>query len=171
MENAGWLGFLCVSGLALVFGAVGVGVLVLYRRGKQKVQESSTWPSVAGKVLEAYVSSHTETDSEGEGVEAYAPRVVYEYEVNGVAHRSDRLAIGPVATSRNRRSAEQEVARYPVGGEVRVFYNPQNPAEAVLQTRLQAGNAMFILGIIFLGLAVLIACGGGLMLAMSWLAQ
>ena len=171
MENTGWLGFLCVGGLALIFGAVGIGVLILYRRGKQKAQESSAWPSVTGKVLEAEVSSHTETDSEGESVEAYAPRVVYEYVVNGVAYRGNRLAIGPVATSRSRHSAEQEVARYPLGGEVQVFYNPQNPAEAVLQTRLQAGKVMLILGIIFLGLGVLIACGGGLALIVSLLAQ
>jgi len=153
MENTGWLGFLCVGSLALIFGAVGIGVLILYRRGKQKAQESSAWPSVTGKVLEAEVSSHTETDSEGESVEAYAPRVVYEYVVNGVAYRGDRLAIGPVATSRSRRSAEQEVARYPVGGEV------------------QVGKVMLILGIIFLGLGVLIACGGGLALVVSLLAQ
>lgn len=171
MENASWLGFLCVGGLALIFGAVGMGVLILYRRGKRKVQESSTWPSVTGKVLEAYVTRHTETDSEGESVEAYAPRVVYEYLVNGVAYRSDRLAIGPVATSRNDRKVEQEVARYPVGEAVRVFYNPQNPAEAVLQTHLQGGNALLILGIIFLGLAAFIACGGGLALVISLLAQ
>lgn len=171
MGNVSWLGFLCVGGLALIFGAVGVWVLVTYRRGKQKAQESAAWPSVMGKVLEAYVTSHTEIDSEGESVEVYAPRVVYEYAVNGVSYRGDRLAVGPVATSRNRRSAEQEVARYPEGGEVRVFYNPQNPAEAVLQPRLQAGNAMLILGIIFLGLAAFIACGGGFMLIVSLLAQ
>ncbi len=171
MENTGWLGFLCMGGLALVFGAVGIWVLILYRREKRKAQESSTWPSVTGKVVEAYISSHSGTDSEGESVEVYAPKVVYEYAVNGVVHRSDRLAIGPAATYPKRRRAEQEVARYPVGSEVRVFYNPQNPAEAVLQTSLQAGKTMLILGIIFLVLGVLIACGGGLALLVSLLAQ
>jgi len=40
-----------------------------------------------------------------------------------------------------------------------VYYNPQNPAEAVLETRI-AGKAELVLGIILIGVGLSILCLG-----------
>ena len=60
----------------------------------------------------------------------YVPRIVYSYEADGHAFEGDDIGW---SSSANRRSvAEKYVKRYPVQSQVRVFYNPEDPAEATL---------------------------------------
>jgi hypothetical protein len=40
------------------------------------------------------------------------------------------------------------VARYPAGAQVMVFYNPQNPSEAVLETKAPAQWIMWLVLVI-----------------------
>jgi uncharacterized protein DUF3592 len=45
--------------------------------------------------------------------------------------------------------AGKVVRRYPAGAQVMVFYNPQNPADAVLETKAPAQWIMWLLLVIF----------------------
>jgi hypothetical protein len=156
-SGIGILGFVCLGVFLLVFIGAGIYALSLYGREKKKGTETQTWPAVSGRVVEAYVAEDVQVDSEGDRNRVFAPRVVYEYEVNGQTYRGDRLRIGIESFIGSRRRVEQELARYPVGSAVTVYYNPANPAEAVLQ-RGVGSRAALVIGITFLVIAGMTAC-------------
>jgi hypothetical protein len=55
----------------------------------------------------------------------------YRYEVNGVVYTGTRLGLTPVRHP-HREDAHAEAARYPPHSTVNVYYDPKNPAKAIL---------------------------------------
>lgn len=86
----------------------------------------STYQPVQAKVLSSQVKpwegSHHEIH--------YDADIKYQYDVNGTVFQSDRLA--PLITWGSQEWADSMVQRYKVGERCDAFYNPDNPAEAVL---------------------------------------
>jgi hypothetical protein len=121
-------------------------------------------------VVESHVAEDYQVDSEGDRHRVFAPHVVYEYEVNGVTYRGERLKAGIRSFTGNLRKVEQELARYPVGGMVRVYYNPDDPAEAVLQPGVSS-KAALVIGIVFLVIAGMSACLFGVAALASVISQ
>lgn len=80
----------------------------------------------------------------------YRAAVTYVYTVNGAQYTSDRLAIGTGLGYGSPAIAEREVAKYPAGSMVQVYYNPNNPAEAVLETRAQGSRVLWFVVVIIL---------------------
>ena len=75
----------------------------------------------------AYTSNRPRGDYD---VTMFVPRIVYAYEADGHSFQSDDIGW---STSANRRSvAEKQVKRYPLQSQVRVYYNPDDPAQATL---------------------------------------
>ena len=142
------------------FILVGVVLIVARNAFEEQAVDSEDWPTVPGRVVETRVDKENSTRSThdsgfgGSRSSHYTPKVAYEYEVNGIAHRSDRLWFdGSVADEAR---AQSLVAPYAVGDEVTVHYNPGNPSEAVLQTGTgSTGYAMLTVGGLFVGLGLL----------------
>jgi hypothetical protein len=67
--------------------------------------------------------------------------VAYAYFVNGTYLQGERLRLGPRVLSSEAADARREITRYPVGSPVTVWYDPQNPADAVLE---RGGGAVWI---------------------------
>ncbi|MEN4011607.1 MAG: DUF3592 domain-containing protein [Chloroflexota bacterium] len=153
------IGLLCLGGVFVLFAGLGVFFIVRHQRDTKKAEQSVSWPSVAGTVTAAQVKTHHSTDSEGDPSETYSAQVEYQYEVNGVAYTGDRLTIGTPLAISNLRKVQESVAQFPVGSRVTVYFNPQNPAEATLQTRV-GGKAGLVLGIIFLLIGISVGCIG-----------
>lgn len=80
------------------------------------------WPSVPGQVLESRVDDAH--------LEMVKPVLRYRYEVAGTAYVGFRIAFSGYGTSR--RALDDLIKPYPVGRSVRVYYDPQDPASAVL---------------------------------------
>ena len=133
---AGFSVFITVAGVAcsvilpiLILGAVGY---FIYKRSQQSGaarQIAQTWPSVTGTVLMSSVQwgsgSHSGTSY---------PVVVYQYEVNGKTYQSQNIKAGEQFLNvRVIGQAQATVARYPIGANVTVYYNPANPAESALE--------------------------------------
>jgi len=159
--GVGILGFMCFGLFLLVFTGLGIYMLSRYARERKKTAEAQAWPSVVGSVVEAAVAESTQvsTDPEDSMIQGkvYTPRVVYTYAVDGVSYHGERIRVGAQTFVSSRRKVEQELARYPVGGEVRVYYNPQNPAEALLEPGVPS-RATLIVGIVFLTVALMMTC-------------
>lgn len=106
---------------------------------------SRNWPSVQGEILTSRVDDHT--------LENLRPEIVYGYTAQGQTFKGTRVGYSGYSVSRA--ALEQIVARYPVSSQVTVYYNPQNPSQAVLENQpsqdwqFWAGG-----GGAFLGLAV-----------------
>src|SRR5262249_2096244 len=63
----------------------------------------------------------------------YKASVIYAYEVNGHQYQGDRLTIGAIVSATFSGMAKRTAAKYPVGAEVDVHYNPQSPGDSVLR--------------------------------------
>lgn len=113
----------------LVLGGLG---FFLYKRNQQSMayrQSTQAWQSTTGTVLMSSVQS-----GYSGGHHSTYPVVVYQYEVSGQRYQSQRIKAGEQFINvRIAGQAEATVQKYPIGLTVTVYYNPSNPAEAVLE--------------------------------------
>jgi hypothetical protein len=114
--------------IGAVFALKGVSLL---RQGRVCAQ----WPVASGKILEAHtaVKLVENSDDRRHGDDAFfGANVKYAYQVGGRDYRSTRLYVGRPVLGGSK-MAQDILARYPTGASVSVFYNPANPAEAMLE--------------------------------------
>ena len=123
----------------LILNTIFLGVIFFMRR---KMTAVSQWPSTMGAVN----SSYLERRSSSEGGSTHYPVVQYSYQVGGQSYQSTKLAPGPDVGGTG---AGKVVARYPEGAQVMVFYNPENPSDAVLERKAPAQWLMWLLLIVF----------------------
>lgn len=107
-----------------------------------QVRAAREWPSTPGKVAisASEVRNVKVLDSDREEGHRFEARnfanIVYEYSVRGQALRNNRVSIGE---DRGNFQVAETIARYPVGTDVTVYYNPLHPHEAVLERDLPHG--------------------------------
>ena len=123
----------------LILNVVFLAVLFFTRRRMAAVRQ---WPSTMGTVNTSYL----ERRSSSEGGYTNYPVVQYSYQVSGQAHQGTKIAPGMEVGGTG---AGKVVARYPAGAQVMVFYNPQNPSDAVLETKAPAQWILWLLLIVF----------------------
>ena len=100
-------------------------------RDRRQSRAALAWPSTDGRIVESVVEEkHLPGDRPNM---RFAPRIAYEYSVDGRAYRSERVAFGDVFWSLAPQAARAKVARYPRGAQVTVYFNPRRPQEAVLE--------------------------------------
>ena len=126
----GIFGAICATVVPLLFlVALGIYIYRNSRKAKGVKEASQSWPGTLGTVLMSSVQSkHT-----GRSNSIY-PVVVYQYEVNGKSYQSQTIKAGEQFFNiRIMGEAQATVARYPIGAQVMVYYNPANPAESALE--------------------------------------
>lgn len=142
---------------SLFFGiflfAFGVVFTILGYTFNQEYQAVQRWPAVQGTIVDTSIDRRSD---EGNSY-SYSPVVVYHYSTNGSTYSGDRLMIGIQRSYDKREQAAEVLNAYPRGAAVTVYYNPANPADAVLDREtnhnmiaLIAGIAMLTIGLILL---------------------
>lgn len=130
LANPGTAPFVAAAGgfgLVALLMAVGMCGYVL---------RASRWPTTRGRIIAAGEEKFRARFSEESRVywrTMYKPSVLYTYEVNGRQYQGDRLRLGVVASATFPWAARRTAARYPVGREVTVYYDPDSPGESVLR--------------------------------------
>ena len=132
--TVGIIGFvlLLLNGIFLV-------IIFFMRRKTAAVRQ---WPSTMGTVTH----STLEARHSSEGGWTNYPVVHYSYQVGGQMYQGAKIAPGPEVGGTG---AGKVVARYPAGAQVMVFYHPQNPGDAVLETKAPAQWLMWLILVIF----------------------
>lgn len=133
---------LIVGILGFVFLILNVIFLVILFFIRRRMAVVSQWPSTMGTVNASYL----ERRSSSEGGYTNYPVVQYAYQVSGQAYQGMKVAPGPEVGGTG---AGTVVARYPAGAQVMVFYNPQNPSDAVLETKAPAQWILWLILIVF----------------------
>lgn len=123
-------------GILLVFD--GVIATQLY----QQWDADQRFREVPAQVEEARVELHS--DSEGS---SYRPVVRFSYEVDGQAHTSDRIGFA-VWGSSDRQSVEQILEGVKPGATVTAWYDPDDPAVAILRKGLGGFPAILVIFLI-----------------------
>jgi hypothetical protein len=158
-EDMFHLDFTNILTLLIAWGALGfafvLGNFFLYREimsTQNRENAAQTWPTVTGEIIASKVKKRH--DSEHGPVEY--PHVSYTYEVNGKTHHSSNIMAGGEIGGVN---VESTLTRYPQGSKVTVYYDPQNPKDAVLEP----GNKTISKGLwLMLALMNIFICGMGL---------
>jgi hypothetical protein len=136
----------------LVLNAIFLGIIFSTRR---KMAAVSQWPSTLGTVLMSTLERRRSSDNNGY---TNYPVVQYSYQVGGQMYQGMKLAPGPEVGGSG---AGSVVARYPAGAQVMVFYNPQDPSEAVLERKASAQWVMWLVlvvaNVMLCGMAALFA--------------
>jgi hypothetical protein len=122
--------------LWIPFVAIGIALMGLCYHGADNIYrafKSRQWPSAQGEVI------HSKLEREYGSYRSSAPsrraRIIYRYQVDDRAYRSDQVFWGAESFYYAAREPKELLRRYPVGKAVSVFYNPGNPKEAVLERK------------------------------------
>jgi hypothetical protein len=100
-----------------------------------KGDASTAWPSAVGSVLESRMEQRqVNAGGERDNTWEYFPQLRYQYQVQGQTYHSTNRRFPNPGYSRSQQEVAAILARYPAGAQVRVYYNPANPAEACLET-------------------------------------
>jgi len=93
---------------------------------------SEHWIETQGTITVSEISSHTRYDDDNRKHTSYSADIEYSYEVNEQQYFCSRISYF-YSSSSLRQNAQKVCDTYPVGATVSVFYNPDNPSEAVLE--------------------------------------
>jgi hypothetical protein len=115
----------------------------------RQARASRDWPQVEGRVLRC---------EEQKKSDERFPLVEYEYEVRGKSYRSQQIAFDVFDKPGGQGKVETILARYPVGRNVTVFHDPEDPAVAILEPEVYApfliplmfGSIFGVMGILIL---------------------
>jgi hypothetical protein len=144
--------------VSLIFGVIGLGLLVLAIVQMSKAKKASAWPTVPGTVLSSGLEEHRSHDSDGGTSVNYEPRVQYQYAIMGSPFTGYRLSFGNASYSYN--IAARKIAAYPQGAQVTVYYNPDDPSDSVLEPKAAGGVVLIVIGVIFVVLAIVLGFTG-----------
>ena len=120
---------------------------------------SAKWPTVTGTIIGSRINteiidnSTAVADQESAGGHRHLPQddtvstasVRYSYRVGSKDYQSTRLYVGRPVFYGRAGMAAATAAKYPPHAQVPVYYNPNNPAQAVLEP-LNLANAKLALG-------------------------
>jgi hypothetical protein len=132
----------------------GIGGIFLYNAVEtfRASGRKSAYEPVEAEVLDSTLDTDSNMD---DTTSTYIPRIEYEYTVDGETHVSDNLYPGPVTAGSNARDEQQQIVdRSPEGETVEAFYDPEDPADAFLESESQKRQAIS-LGV--LGIAGLVS--------------
>jgi len=113
-----------------------------------KARKSASWPSVAGKIV------RSETEAENDNM---LPDIRFSYTIDGKDYQ--KLIEFPASTTPTQEFSKDYTKRFPQGADVKVFYNPDNHQQAILEPGQQPGDWMILafgLGTVALMLVVLL---------------
>lgn len=140
--------------IAVVFFAVGILLIFVAYTNRKKAQAAHAWPSVPGQIIESRLVQYEKYDGGADGQQrltAWQPRIVCQYAVAG---RPLQCGLGPSPDTRA--FAERMVERYRVGAQAQVYFNPENPAEAMLERPSGSGYIfMYVMAGVFLFISAL----------------
>lgn len=125
--------------------------------------EATSWPSVEGRIVQTTVRAWTPggtgralTPSERQRRRRFYPEVTYQWTVNGQSFTGSRYSLGESQDDHAERAEAVEAARrFPAGGPIEVFYDPDDPSSAVLNRARQGGAYVPLpLGLLMLGVGL-----------------
>lgn len=138
MGNQGLLTVSIIGCTFLLMNGIFLGIIVSTQR---KMNAMQSWSSTMGTVSNSYL----ERRRSSKGGSVNYPVVQYSYQVGGQAYRGSKIAPGMEVGGTG---AGKVVERYPAGAQVMVFYDPQNPSDAVLERKAHAQWVMWLVLVI-----------------------
>lgn len=132
---------------SLVFIVIGAGMGYYAMKIAAKARQSTSWPSTEGEIAHSavlYNSDATVSNNQS----SFKADISYRYKVKGLNYSSSRISMLDYSSTWKR--AQSLVHQYPDKSQVRVYYNPTNYSDAVLEPGEVGGiNVLLAVGAIF----------------------
>jgi Protein of unknown function (DUF3592) len=152
--NRGWLGGdritdRCILWICLSFAVM--GVMLLTHEGQGPLQELSAarWPTVEGTIISMQMKErHSAWGAE------WVPDITYYYVVSGRRFQNTQVTMSREPQWKSREEANDFLARYVARTTVRVYYNPRNFSQSVLEPGADGVNTTALGGILLIVLAL-----------------
>jgi len=96
-----------------------------------RYQDAKTWPSVQGTVQISKIRAHKEWM-----LSVFEPHLIYSYTVAGKGYTGDTVRIGHAKMMWSKEDATGLLQNYPAGKTVTVYYDPDEPTEALLELKI-----------------------------------
>jgi hypothetical protein len=155
---------LFVFGMPILALLGAVASVVAFVRGRRQARASMRWPTVAGTittsdVIEEAIENKDEDKTRTGKTYRYQVDLRYAYHLGKRDYVGTAANWGGTAIYGLREMAEKAASRYNVGQPVTVYYDPEQPSNAVLEPESREGSLALLI------VAVLCAVTGGLFLA------
>lgn len=126
---------------------------------QQAGARAPVWPTVQGRIETSGIREYHASDSnEHSQVRTfYRADVTYCYDVAGVRYTGDKVSSVGTSGAASDAAARRSAAKYPAGQTVEVHYNPDNPAESVLEPRIRLLWLLWMIPAAMLALAYYVA--------------
>jgi len=129
----------------LVFCAVPLRILWAVFRADRKSKDMQQWPSTVGTITESAVSGDFQSFG-GKSMWIEEPHLSYSYRVGGNEYTGHNISIAEM-DSASKQDAQAKIEPYPVGKQVPIYYDPNDPEVAYLE-RQSGGTALALAGIV-----------------------
>jgi hypothetical protein len=150
--------------VAVLLIAMGATLIVVGLRQASRGRETGRWTRTTARILESRVDRLEPTDEQP--WERFALVIRYTYEARGHRRESRQVWIGSTGVTPSDHPAAllRWVDRFPAGSEAPAWFDPADPAEAVLVRRIPRGHVGVMLSV---G-AVLAAAGLYALARLAW---
>ena len=136
----------------IVGGVIFIFLAVSQALKARKAEEN--WLTAPGEVLTSELETHRSHTRSGTST-TYLPKVTYRYHIMGQTYTGNAIGFGKSTYGRGK--AEAILARYPLGGQLSVRYDPADPTKAVLETKAAGFTNYLIVGIALLVMGIVTA--------------
>jgi hypothetical protein len=124
--------------MGLLFIIIGGFVFFMWGLPPMKYAAASKeWPAVQGKIIRSEVETYRK-----DGKTQYLPDIAYNYNVEGKAYTSSKVTVGDPPYTSNISPAKRLQNEYPLGKEVKVYYDPDVHSSATLKQGIQRNDIM-----------------------------
>ncbi len=154
-SRQGWIGSVAFVSIFLIIGLGTLAGGVIWAR---KAAETFSWPQARGEIT----TSRVINDSSG-GSQMYRVDVQYRYFIGDTVYSGNRVADYTYSSS-DFREMQRLAARYLPRQEVKVYYEPGNPQNALLEPGYGLVWIPFLIG----GIFTLVGAGMGLGLVVAF---
>jgi len=142
----------------LVLFPIGIKLLLSSFRQLTLAWASTRWPSTQGHVFATSIQEQVNADSEtNRRTTYYRPDVHYKYQIGNHNYTSSQRVFGEKPRYDTRDRAQTIIENYPTGRALKVYYDPANPHQAVLEPgKIGTILGNLVGGVICLGLVWLL---------------
>jgi hypothetical protein len=144
-----------ITGLILGSILAAGGFMVAFWLGKpirDQAVASSSWSTTEGRIVRSKLE-----ESRKDGKVHYSADIGYEYDLDGRTLTGTRVWIGDGYSSSPGNEFRAAVDRYPAGRQVKVHYDPADPAESVLEPGPTWSSSLaYLIGLGMLGVGSLV---------------
>jgi hypothetical protein len=124
-----YLDFVFTKPILSLFCGLLLLIVGLFLLGVPQSVASNDWFATEGVVI----SSKLQEECCNSYTEGWYPRVIYRYSVNRHEYTSDKIHFVDLGSLNTDYYSRETIRKYPVGKKVMVYFNPDNPFQAILE--------------------------------------